>query len=155
MDKSAEAKVDHLHDSLISSIVLQNTDQDKPVIVNLDAYQATFRKQAGLFSNIYNWFKPKPASLTATKALSDLSTKSVNLSKETLDSQKIDQPLQTGVNPLAISGETLVDSILDGISASTPDPVPLRPSFFAWFPGRSNRVVEVNDIKPATSPGQF
>ncbi|MBA3535926.1 MAG: hypothetical protein H0T84_04860, partial [Tatlockia sp.] len=37
MDKSAEAKVDHLHDSLISSIVLQNTDQDKPVIVNLDA----------------------------------------------------------------------------------------------------------------------
>jgi hypothetical protein len=148
IDKSAEAKVDHLTDRLVASMVLQNTDQDKPVIVNIDDYKAKFQKQSGLFSNIYNWFKPKPTLVAANTTLSELSTNSLNVSKETNDSPKKDLPV-TGVNPLAMSGETLVDSILEGISAS--EVAPVKPSFFNWFPRRSKPVVD--EVRTIISPG--
>ncbi|MBA2709091.1 MAG: hypothetical protein H0U57_00650 [Tatlockia sp.] len=111
-------KIAKNNELLVASMALQTPDHDKPIVVDMEAYKVNHQKQSGFFGNIYNWFKPKPRAAAVDRSLAADRIKTADNSQENLGSKKAELPLK---NPLSISGENLVDSILEGISASTPE----------------------------------
>ncbi|MBA2653330.1 MAG: hypothetical protein H0U73_13865 [Tatlockia sp.] len=110
------------NDLKVDAIIPQNTNQAKPVRVMLDAYREKLQDQPGYLSRFWNLFRANPNLVVESEKV--IESNEVLPSSDHMVSEAQKDNL---VNPLTVSSfylvesTSLVDSILDGISAATPE----------------------------------